>query len=78
MTVHSITVTHSPPKSQYSREVRGWLQSFQKPNQPHSKATDTFRYIHQKSVNTRQIIPLFIFLWDDKHQRTKGRNPGWV
>jgi hypothetical protein len=25
-----------------------------------------FRHVHQKTVNPRQIIPVFTFFWDDK------------
>jgi hypothetical protein len=32
-----------------------------------------FTYVHQKSVNWRQIIPLFTVVWDDKSKSKREK-----
>src|SRR5690348_2327543 len=72
MRIHSITVTHSPKNSEYSREIQKFAKNLRVQATQLESATFLV-YVHQKSVNARQIIPLFTIVWDDGSQRAKGR-----
>jgi hypothetical protein len=43
-----------------------WKIKTPKPIDP--KAVDFFTYVHQKSVKSGQIIPLFTLVWDDESE----------
>jgi hypothetical protein len=43
-----------------------------KPKQVNPNVVDLFAYVHQKSVNSAQIIPVFTLVWDDSLKEQKG------